>query len=139
MTRRYLLLLAAVFAVGIALSFVARSRWMRPAQAPPSTATTVARVSVSIHVRDGVITPGESVVPLGAKVALEVVNDGQKEIMLALSGYEGRLAAVHVAGVTTTRTEFTADRPGEDFAWLVDGHPAGRLQVAGSHLIEGHR
>ena len=139
MTRRYLLLLAAVFALGIALSFVARSGWMRPGQAPVATAATVARVPVSIHVRDGAITSGVSVVPLGARVALEVVNEGPKGIELALSGYEGRLTALHVAGVDTTWIEFTADRPGEDFAWLVDGRPAGRLQVAGSHLIEGHR
>ena len=139
MTRRYLVLLAVVFALGIALSFLAHSRWMRPGQAPVSAATTVARVPVSIHVRDGGVTPEESVVPLGARVALEVVNDGPRDIELALSGYESSVTAIHVAGATAARAEFTADRPGEDFAWLVDGRPAGRLRVAGSHLIEGHR
>jgi hypothetical protein len=139
MTRRYLVLLVAALALGMALSFLAHSGWMRPGQTPASATTAVARVPVSIHVRDGAITPGESVVPLGAKVALEVVNDGHEPIELTLAGYEGRLSPLHVAGVTAARAEFTADRPGEDFAWLVDGRPAGRLRVAGSHLIEGHR
>lgn len=139
MTRRYLTLLVAVAVLGIALSFVAHSRWMRSGQAPASAAAPAARVPVSIHVRDGAVTPSESVVPLGARVALEVVNDGPKEIELALSGYEGTVPVLHVAGVAAASAEFTADRPGEDFAWLVDGRPAGRLRVAGSHLIEGHR
>ena len=139
MMRRYLVLLVAALALGTALSFLAHSGWMRPAQEPASATTTVARVPVSIHVRDGAVTPGESVVPLGARVGLLVVNDGHEDIELALAGYEGRLSPLHVAGVTAARAEFTADRPGEDFAWLVDGRPAGRLQVAGSHLIEGHR
>ena len=29
--------------------------------------------------------------------------------------------------------------PGEDFAWLLNGKPAAKLRVAGSHLVEGHR
>ncbi|HET9940229.1 MAG TPA: hypothetical protein VFR25_03945 [Candidatus Eisenbacteria bacterium] len=139
MTRRYLVLLGSALVLGMALSVLAHSGWMRPGQAPAPATTTVARVPVSIRVRDGVVTPGESVVPLGAKVAIEVVNDGHEDIELALSGYEGRLSTLHVAGATAARAEFTADRPGEDFAWLVDGRPAGRLRVAGSHLIEGHR
>ena len=32
-----------------------------------------------------------------------------------------------------------ADRPGDDFAWIVDGAAVGRLVVQGSHLVEGHR
>ena len=139
MTRRYLILLAAVLALGIGLSFVARSGLFRPGQTTVAASTTVAPVHVSLHVRDGAVTPAESVVPLGSRVALEVANDGHDEIELSLAGYEGRLPALHVAGVNKAAGEFTADRPGEDFAWLVDGRPAGRLQVAGSHLIEGHR
>ena len=34
---------------------------------------------------------------------------------------------------------FRADRPGGDFAWLVDGAPSGRFAVSGSHLEEGRR
>lgn len=139
MTRRYLILLAAVLALGIGLSFVARSGLLHPGQTTAAATTSVARAPVSIHVRDGVVTPSESVVPLGSRVALEVVNDGHDEIELALAGYEGLLPALRVAGGTAARSEFTAGRPGEDFAWLVDGRPAGRLRVAGSHLIEGHR
>lgn len=139
MTRRYLILLAAVLALGIGLSLVARSGLNRPGQTTAAATATVASVPVSIHVRDGAVTPAESVVPLGSRVALEVVNDGHEEIELALAGYEGILPALHVAGAGAARSEFTAGRPGEDFAWLVDGRPAGRLQVAGSHLIEGHR
>jgi hypothetical protein len=54
-------------------------------------------------------------------------------------GYEDRLGAVRVAPDSLWRGEFVADRPGQDFAWVLDGAPAGRLEVAGSHLVEGHR
>ena len=139
MTRRYLVLLAAVLVVGLALSLIARSGRLQSSQAPTPVNAPAPRVPVSIHVRDGAITPSESVVPLGSRVALEVVNDGHHNVDVTLAGYEGRLPALHVVGIAAARGEFTADRPGEDFAWLVDGRPAGRLRVAGSHLIEGHR
>ena len=47
--------------------------------------------------------------------------------------------AAEVPGKASARAEFTADRPGDDFAWIVNGIPAARLTVSGSHLIEGHR
>jgi hypothetical protein len=58
---------------------------------------------------------------------------------LALAGYEDRLAIPALSPGATWSGEFIADRPGEDFAWLLDGVPAGRLAVTGSHLVEGHR
>ena len=50
-----------------------------------------------------------------------------------------RPAAAPLAPGAGWTGEFLADRPGEDFAWLLDGEPAGRLTVTGSHLVEGHR
>jgi hypothetical protein len=54
-------------------------------------------------------------------------------------GYQDRFGAAHVAPDSVWRCEFVADLPGEDFAWMVDGTPAGRFEVKGSHLVEGHR
>jgi hypothetical protein len=58
---------------------------------------------------------------------------------VALAGYEELLPPRRIAPGETWSAEFVSSRPGDDFAWLVDGRPAGRLRVTGSHLEEGHR
>jgi hypothetical protein len=70
---------------------------------------------------------------------VRVVHRGTGPARLALMGYEDRLGVAEVAPGATWRASFVADRPGDDFAWMLDGAPAGRLRVSGSHLVEGHR
>jgi hypothetical protein len=138
-TRRYFLLFLAVLALGLALGFATRSGRLGPRASRTSEAAPVPRVTVSLTVHDTTVTPADLVVPLGSRVSLEIANEGRKEVDVALAGYAGRLPAIRVQPGAVGHGEFTADLPGEDFAWLVNGRPASRLTVAGSHLIEGHR
>jgi hypothetical protein len=68
-----------------------------------------------------------------------VEHRGAATARLTLAGYEDRLDIPALAPGAGWTGQFLADRPGEDFAWLLDGQPAGRLTVTGSHLVEGHR
>jgi hypothetical protein len=68
-----------------------------------------------------------------------VEHRGEHPVRLALAGYEDRLDIPPLDPGTVWHGEFHAERPGEDFPWLLDGRPAGRLTVAGAHLVEGHR
>jgi hypothetical protein len=138
-TRRYFLLFVGIAILGLALSYVARSERFRPRATQTTAAAPAPRAAISLRVRNGSIEPSATRVPLGARVSLEVANEGRDEARLALAGYGARLPEIDLAPGGVWKGEFTADLPGEDFAWLIDGRPAGRLLVAGSHLIEGHR
>jgi len=72
-------------------------------------------------------------------VQLSLVNTGARAIAPTLAGYEDRFAPGTIAPGATWSGTFVSDRPGEAFAWLIDGEPCGRLSVSGSHLVEGHR
>jgi hypothetical protein len=72
-------------------------------------------------------------------VTLSIVNHGTRAVGIELSGYGDRVHVTGLAPGATWEGEFLADRPGDDFAWLLDGRPAGRLEIRGSHLVEGHR
>ena len=69
---------------------------------------------------------------------LAVLNLDRGAIRFALAGYEERVSAARIAPDSTWHMLFVADRPGDEFEWQVNGHPAGRLIVLGSHLEEGH-
>jgi len=75
----------------------------------------------------------------GAGISIVGWNRDAVTVTLSLAGYEDRLAPRALARGARWDTTFIADRPGEDFAWLLDGKPAGQLTVTGSHLVEGHR
>lgn|SRR5262245_32762519 len=85
------------------------------------------------------LSTSAAAVPLGHRVTLRVRNERQAPVTLVLQGYEDRFRAGPIEPDATWRGEFVADRPGEAFAWLVEGEVVGRLQVIGSHLVEGHR
>jgi hypothetical protein len=136
MNRRYLQLFVAVLAAGALLAFLVR---LPRRESPPVAATAPApRAAVDLSLEaSGAVAPDRSVVPKGADVTLTVTNRGSKVRTLSLAAYE---AQVHLAVPpgTTASVAFRADRPGSDFAWLVDGEPSGTLAVSGSHLVEGH-
>jgi hypothetical protein len=134
--KRYLVLFAAALLVGVALVPLAR----RPAPArsvTPAAAAPIVNVTVAITAHG--LSPDAFAVPKGHRVVLTLENHDTRDHTIALAGYEDRLASGRLAEGASFHGEFVADRPGEDFAWLVDGRPAGRMSVQGSHLIEGHR
>ena len=81
--------------------------------------------AVAIEIRDGAVTPATVAVPKGSRVRLAVTNRGGAAARVRLAGYEDRVDFGRLAPGQTERREFVADRPGEDFTWLVDGRPAG--------------
>jgi hypothetical protein len=135
--RRYVVLLVVLGALGWMVSALGRPR----AVAPPTPARAADRPAheLVLRVTDGVLDPPANAVPGDSRVRLRIENTGGGPVTIALAGYEDRLSLPTLAPGAVWNGEFVADRPGEDFAWLVNGQPAGRLAVTGSHLIEGHR
>jgi len=135
--KRYGSLAVAVLLAAIALAVATRLPRPRVPQAPPPSPVPVAELA--IEVRDGVVFPDAASVPKDHRVRLAVRNIGAHVTDLKLAGYESRVSCDSLAAGARWTTEFVSDLPGEDFAWMVGGRPAGRLAVTGSHLVEGHR
>jgi hypothetical protein len=133
---RYLLLAAVVVIAALALTALGRAR--RPGS-PSPVAAEAPTVVLAIAIDAGGVSPATTSVPKGVRVRLSVEQRGDRPLRLSLAGYQDRLDIPPLAPGTRWSGEFLADRPGEDFAWLVDGQPVGRLVVTGSHLVEGHR
>jgi hypothetical protein len=136
--KRYFALFAVIVlsAVALALMRAPQSAARRPT-APATSAP--AETLITLVVADGTVRPAYSAVPKDSHVRLIVKNRGTRAAQLVLSGYEGKLTVPHLAAGVSWSGTFTADLPGDDFAWLVDGKPTGRFAVTGSHLVEGHR
>ncbi|MBI5838172.1 MAG: hypothetical protein HZB25_13115 [Candidatus Eisenbacteria bacterium] len=137
MRRSYALLAGLVLAAALGTAWWVRVPHPAARAVEARTAPPVARLDLEI--RDGSVTPSMSAVPKGSRVLLRVVNRGRSSVRLALAGYESLIGPLDLAPGGAWSGEFPADLPGEDFAWQVDGRPAGRLRVTGSHLVEGHR
>jgi hypothetical protein len=141
MSRSYRLLTLAVLAVAVLVVVAGRSR---SHGAAPSTGTPAAPVAllqraVPLDIRGAAVLPQRVAVPKGAVVTLRVTNHDAASRRFAVLGYEGAVAPAVIAPGAAETLRFAADRPGSDFAWLVDGRPAGVFAVEGSHLVEGHR
>ena len=139
MTRAYGILLALVVAAALGLGALARMPRRVVTRPAPAVAAPVAPVALALAVERGGIVPETSAVPKDRRVRLTVINRGSVAVTLRLAGYEDRVTLGPLAPGVARTIEFLADRPGEDFAWLLDGRPAGRLAVTGSHLTDGHR
>lgn len=140
MSSRYSALLLGIAVLAVALSVIARlaphGSHGAPGAAAPAPAPVVA---LALDARDSTVVPGSAQVPKDHRVQLTVTNRGATLARLVLSGYEDRLSIPPLPPGAAWSGEFLADRPGEDFAWMLSGQPAGRLTVTGSHLVEGHR
>lgn len=137
MSRYRLLAVAAlVLAVLVAVSARPRSRAEQPTS--PATASRPEQL-LSVIIEGGSVRPARATAPKGSRVTVTVENRDRVARRVALLGYEGAVAPTSVAPGGAVTLRFAADRPGDDFAWLVDGHPAGTFAVSGSHLVEGHR
>lgn len=137
MTRAYRWLAIAVLAGAIALAAFARAPKQEPRPAPSSPLVFGAALHIEI-VRGGV-RPERTEVMKGSTVLVAVANRDARLHSFSLAGYEDRFASNSIGAGDSTVLRFFADRPGEDFAWIVDGRPAGRFAVRGSHLEEGRR
>ena len=136
--NRYLLLVVLAFGIALALGIVARA----PRTSAPRPARVAAEVpadSLRIAFADGAARPEAASIAEGRRLALTFVNEGAQAITVGLAGYEDRVPPAPLAPGASRTQVFVADRPGEAFAFLVDGEPTGRLAVTGSHLPEGHR
>ena len=137
MKRPYVWLFAGILVLGVALG--AMSKLPRRDASRPAPVVPVPKAEVSLLLDSGGgLLPERSAVPKGSDVTFTVVNRGASARTIALSGYEEHVHLAVPAGASGSVT-FRADHPGDDFAWLVDGVPAGRLAVTGSHLVEGHQ
>jgi hypothetical protein len=137
MIRRYGALLAVVLGAAVALALLARLP--RREAAVESRAVAIPTFDLALTLEGEKLAPEIASVPRGSRVRLRVENREPRAVTLRLAGYEDRLPASPLGSGEIREHEFLADRPGEDFAWLVDGEPRGRLAVTGSHLVEGHR
>lgn len=129
-----LALTAVLLASGVTL--VAR----RPhAAAPAPVAAPLPDTSLTIVMGHDGLQPERASVPKDHRVSLTFSNHSGHAIVVSLSGYDPEPGIGRLEDGDTWCGTFTSDRPGDDFAWIVDGKPAGRLAVSGSHLAEGHR
>lgn len=136
MNRRYVFLFAGIVTVALLLSLM--GRLPRPRAEAPEPVAQAPRTTLALTIDGGGVTPVLTQVEKDHEVDLAVVNRGERDLRLTLTGYEDRVD-LRIAAGARVETSFLADRPGDGFAWHVDGEPAGRLAVTGSHLVEGHR
>ncbi len=122
----------------VALGLVLAGRLQRPApEVVPKP--FVQTDTLVFHVNDRGVEPAMATVGKDHRVRLTVVNATARPVAAQLPGYDDQVAIPPLAAGAAWSGEFTADRPGADFALWIDGEPAARLNVAGSHLVEGHR
>jgi hypothetical protein len=136
--RSYVFLVAAVAIAATLVAVAARPRRAAP-EAAVVAAAPGADVAIALAIEGGLAAPAATSAPKGARVTLAAENRDAAPRRVALLGYEGRFAPVTIEPGRSVLVRFTADRPGGDFAWMIDGRPAGRFSVTGSHLVEGHR
>ena len=135
--KRYLMLFGSALVLGIALMLVARTVHM-PAPSAPRVAE-IPSVDLALTLTRQGLSPETSSVPKDHRVRLTIVNRRRDRAGLALHGYQDKLMIGWIDPDSTWRGEFLADRPGEGFAWELEGEPVGKLSVLGSHLVDGHR
>ena len=123
MTRAYRWLALTVAAGAVALALFARAP--KPMPGPVSTANPAPPESILIEIVDGNVRPARTVVAKGTNVALTVRNRDGVPHGLSLAGYADRWPSEPIRARDTAALRFLADLPGGDFAWLVDGQPAG--------------
>jgi len=136
--RRAWGILAALVVAGV-LALAVAARVPRPAAAPEGPPPPPPLDAASVELSGGQVIPARIAGVLGHRLAITVRNRGSAPARLALSGYEHAFASRVLAPGESRTDTLLLDLPGEDFAWMLDGLPAGQLLVAGSHLAEGHR
>jgi len=138
MKGRYAALMGGVIVLALCLAVLARAPRARVASKEEvAPAVPAARVTIAIEGRT--IVPETITVAKGERVTVRVTNRSSFPAKLALLGYSDVFPETAIAPGATLERAFLADRPGSDFAWLLNQAPVGTFVVAGSHLVEGHR
>jgi hypothetical protein len=136
--RAYATLASAIVLVAAALTIVGAPR--RAAKEPPAVPAAAPAAAIALAIgAEGSLFPPATTVVKGARVMLSVTNRRDSPVVVALPGYDDRLPPFRLGPGETWHGAFLADRPGDDFAWMIDGAAVGRFSVTGSHLVEGHR
>lgn len=135
--KRLLTLLAVVLVAGALTGML--SRVWRPAGPAPAPKVAQPDYDLALTVTGRRVMPEAVAIPKHRLVHLSVTNRDTRPVTLSLAGYEDRLHTAPIPPDSTWRGTFLADRPGEGFAWQVNGMALGRLDITGSHLEEGHR
>ncbi len=133
--RRYGMLAMVIAVGGAGLAVYARM----PHRAAVSHEAVAAAPQAAARVVVDARGVSEARVASGSDVTLTLANQRDTEVALDLAGYSDRIGVQHVPAHGSAVVRFHADRPGDDFAWMLDGQPAGRFVVTGSHLQEGHQ
>jgi hypothetical protein len=136
MNRRYLVLFLGILGTAALLAAFGRAPRGAAEALPPVLAAPIAELAITIE--HGEVRPALARVAKDHEIHLTVENLDARRLHLELAGYEDRVA-LDLDPHARVETRFLADRPGEGFPWIADGRPAGRLNVTGSHLVEGHR
>lgn len=137
MRRAYLIL--ALSSLAVAASLAALARVSHPPHDTTAAAPVHHGVGLLLKVENGLTDPPVATVRKDWIVLLEVINRDRVPIRLSLTGYEDCVSSGPIAPDSTWHARFAADRPGDEFEWQVNGHPAGRFIVMGSHLDEERR
>ena len=137
MNRRYGWVLIAALAGAVLVSVLLRLP--RPVATTAPTPVAAHGVDFGLTVFNGWIEATTDSIEAGSAVTLSITNHASTPQRVRLAGYEDRVDTGEVLPGATWRGVFIADRPGEQFAWLVNDQPMGRLDIRGSHLVEGHR
>lgn len=138
MSRMIWLALAVMVAatvVGISL------RQQQPAvPAAPANAPVPVVHRAALELTAEGMTPYRIKAPKDSEVHLLIrCAPGAAEGLLALTGYQDRVGPVEVGPGLSREVVFVADRPGDDFAFVLGERVLGRLHVTGSHLEPGHQ
>ena len=134
--RRYGILFVVAAVLSIVVFNLGGRLAVPPRLAPAAQPDSVA---VTLTLTDQGVEPPLVTVPKDQRVVLTIVNHRRLASGVSLQGYQDAFMAGILAPGATWHGSFVADRPGEDFAWIVEGEPTGRFIVQGSHLVEGHR
>ena len=137
MMGRYAWVLIAALAGAVLVS--ALLRMPRPDAVPAAAPAEMRAVELGVQVFDGRVEATADSIAAGTTIVLTVTNRTATTQRVRLTGYEDRVDSGVILPGVTWRGTFVADRPGEQFAWLVNDQPLGRLDIRGSHLVEGHR
>ena len=138
MTRPYRALVMGTALLTAGLAVLAGAP-RRAARIPAAADAPHPVLALSLDIVGGAVRPARSFVAKGADLSVRLSNLDRAPRTISLLGYDDLVAPARVGAGDTLRLCFRATRPGSDFAWLVDGRPAGAFVVTGSHLVEGHR
>ena len=133
---RYFWLLALVVGAALLLHQIPR---FSPPPVPDALSARRVQVLWRLEVRGGRLIPDLLSAPRSARAEIRICNRDSMPHSLRLLGYEDVLAEMNVPAGDSLVRSLILDRPADDLAMELDGKPAARVAVMGSHLLGDHR